>query len=146
MKQHGRLRKDFYGSFRKYPGYIPSNDWCYLSESSQNCRKFEKKRASSRCIGRTKGGLNTKLHVVCDFDGRSIRTLLTAGTISDYGGAACLLPTLPSTRILFADRGYDAGWIRSFLKNRGCTPCIPSRKNTRVMSITTRNNISSITR
>ena len=31
------------------------------------------KRASSRCIGRTKGGLNTKLHVVCDFDGRSIR-------------------------------------------------------------------------
>ncbi|WP_301386857.1 transposase, partial [Bilophila wadsworthia] len=99
-----------------------------------------------RCIGRTKGGLNTKLHVVCDFDGRSIRTLLTAGTISDYGGAACLLPTLPSTRILLADRGYDAGWIRSFLKNRGCTPCIPSRKNTRVMSIATRNNISSITR
>ena len=28
-----------------------------------------------------------------------------------------------------ADRCYDAGWIRSFLKNRGCTPCIPSRKN-----------------
>ena len=87
------------------------------------------KRASSRCIGRTKGGLNTKLHVVCDFDGRSIRTLLTAGTISDYGGAAYLLPTLPSTRMLLADRCYDAGWIRSFLKNRGCTPCIPSRKN-----------------
>lgn len=73
--------------------------------------------------------MNTKLHVVCDSDGRPIRTLLTAGTISDYGGAAYLLPTLPSTRMLLADRGYDAGWIRSFLKKRGCTPCIPSRKN-----------------
>lgn len=115
-------------------------------KAHRTAASLRKKRASSRCIGRTKGGLNTKLHVVCDFDGRSIRTLLTAGSISDYGGAACLLPTLPSTRILLADRGYDAGWIRSFLKNRGCTPCIPSRKNTRVMSITTRNNISSITR
>ena len=117
-----------------------------LSESTQDtsllmidatCLKAHRTAASLR---------KNKLHVVCDFDGRPIRTLLTAGSISDYGGAACLLPTLPSTRILLADRGYDAGWIRSFLKNRGCTPCIPSRKNTRVMSITTRNNISSITR
>ena len=68
--------------------------------------------------------------MVCDSIGRPIRTLLTSGTISDYAGAAYLLPTLPSTRTLLADRGYDAEWIRSFLRNQGCTPCIPSRKNT----------------
>ena len=146
MKQHGRLRKDFtaLSESTQDTSLLMIDATCL--KAHRTAASLRKKRASSRCIGRTKGGLNTKLHVVCDFDGRSIRTLLTAGTISDYGGAACLLPTLPSTRILLADRGYDAGWIRSFLKNRGCTPCIPSRKNTRVMSITTRNNISSITR
>ena len=104
----------------------------------------EKKRASSRCIGLTKEGLNTKLHEICDSVGRPIRALLTAGTISDYAGAAYLLPTLPSTRILPADRGYDAEWIRSFLRDHGCTPCIPLEKIQRLRNITTRTNIASV--
>lgn len=75
--------------------------------------------------------MNTKLHAVCDALGRPIRTLLTAGPVSDYAGAAYLLPGLPSASALLADRGYDASWIRKHLKSQNCTPCIPARKNTR---------------
>ena len=42
-------------------------------------------------IGRTKGGMNTKLHAVPDAEGRPIRFFMTAGQISDYTGAAALL-------------------------------------------------------
>jgi transposase len=48
-----------------------------------------------RLIGRTKGGMNTKLHAVTDADGRPIRFFMTAGQVSDYTGAAALLGSLP---------------------------------------------------
>jgi len=53
------------------------------------------KGALPRYIGRTKGGLNSKLHAVCDSEGRPRTLFLTAGQVSDYTGAAALLSTLP---------------------------------------------------
>ena len=41
-----------------------------------------------RRIGRTKGGLNSKLHAVCDGQGRPLVMLLSEGQMSDYKGAA----------------------------------------------------------
>lgn len=82
-----------------------------------------------RCIGRTKGGLNSKLHAVCDERGKPVHLLLTAGYASDYTGARCLLPSLSNAKHLLADRGYDADWFITALKKQGVTPCIPPRKN-----------------
>jgi len=56
---------------------------------------------------------------------------LTAGQVSDYKGAALLLPHLKGTGALLADRGYDANWFRAALTARGITPCIPGKKNRR---------------
>ena len=39
-----------------------------------------------------------------------------------------MLPSIPSAGVLLADRGYDAGWFRDALIERGITPWIPSRK------------------
>lgn len=39
-----------------------------------------------RHIGRTKRGFNTKLHAVCDGEGRPIAMCLTAGLVSDHIG------------------------------------------------------------
>ena len=44
-----------------------------------------------RLIGRTKGGLNTKLHAVTDAKCRPLRFFMPAGQVSDYTGAAALL-------------------------------------------------------
>jgi transposase len=58
----------------------------------------------NRLIGRTKGGLNTKLHAVTDAKGRPLRFFMTAGQVSDYTGAAALLGSLPAAEWLIADR------------------------------------------
>jgi transposase len=42
------------------------------------------KGAFPRCLGRTKGGLNSKLHAVCDGKGRPVVLLLAEGPISDH--------------------------------------------------------------
>lgn len=49
--------------------------------------------------------------------------------MSDYKGAAVLLDSLPQTRELLADRGYDADWFRKALLSKGIAPCIPGRRN-----------------
>lgn len=58
--------------------------------------------------------------------------ILTAGQVSDYKGAAALLPELPAAKELLADRGYDANWFRRALCEKGICPCIPSRKNRKI--------------
>jgi len=62
-----------------------------------------KRGALPRLIGRTKGGLNSKLHAVCDGEGRPVRLLLTEGQQSDHKGAATLLPELPVAKEILGD-------------------------------------------
>ncbi|MGO9232660.1 MAG: IS5 family transposase [Methylocella sp.] len=91
-----------------------------------------KKGLFPRRIGRTKGGLNSKLHAVCDGNGRPLITLLSEGQMSDYKGAALMLPVLPKAKVLLADKGYDADWFRAALAERGVAACIPSKSNRKV--------------
>ena len=94
--------------------------------------KPAQKRGAKRLIGQTRGGMNSKLHVVCDSKGRPIQMYLSACQSSDYVGAAGLLRLLPPVKCLLADRGYDADWLRSALIDMNITPCIPSTKNRKV--------------
>lgn len=60
-------------------------------------------------IDKTKWGQNTKLHGVCDGNGRVFAIHLADGTASDYKGAKVLLEQLLEwIERLAADRGYDA--------------------------------------
>ncbi|MFT8462226.1 IS5 family transposase [Acetobacter persici] len=88
-----------------------------------------KKGARGRLIGRTKGGINTKLHAVTDRNGRPLDFFMIAGQISDYTGAAALLDGLPPAEWMLADRGYYADWFRNAVKEKGIKPCIPGRKS-----------------
>jgi transposase len=73
--------------------------------------------------------LNSKLHAVCDGHGRPPILLLGEGQMSDYKGAALILPALPKAKELLGDKGYDADWFRNALAERGITTCIPSKSN-----------------
>ncbi|PRX29380.1 putative transposase [Meinhardsimonia xiamenensis] len=78
------------------------------------------------------GALNSKLHAVCDGDGKLLILLLTKGQVSDCEGARHIFGHLPpDDSILIADRGYDADWLREALQERRITPCIPPRGNRR---------------
>src|SRR6202021_1798468 len=85
-----------------------------------------------RHIGRTKGGLNSKLHAVCDGNGRPLVMLLSEGQMSDYKGAALMLSAMPKAEHLLADKGYDADWFRAALAKRRIAACIPSKANRKI--------------
>ncbi|MAU22103.1 MAG: IS5/IS1182 family transposase [Martelella sp.] len=91
-----------------------------------------KKGMFPRRIGRTKGGLNSKLHAVCDGHGRPLIMLLSEGQMSDYKGAARMIEAFPKAKTLLADKGYDADWFREALAERKIKTCIPSRANRKV--------------
>ena len=91
-----------------------------------------KKGDVARRIGRTKGGLNSKLHAVCDGHGRPLLMLLSEGQMSDYRGAALMLKALPNAKVLIADKGYDADWFRDALAARRIAACIPPRASRKI--------------
>jgi len=71
-----------------------------------------------RRIGQIKGGLNSKLHAVCDGYDRLVVMLLSEGQMSGYTGAKLMLDILRSAKCLLADRVYDADWFRKALKKK----------------------------
>jgi transposase len=80
-------------------------------------------------MGRSRGGLTSKIHAVVDTNGLPVRLALTAGEAHDYRLAGKLLSRLRSGTMLLADRGYDADWIRSLAADRGAWANIPPRSN-----------------
>jgi len=48
--------------------------------------------------------LNSKLHAVCDDQGRPLIMLLSEGQMSDYKGAALMLDALPRAKAMFGDK------------------------------------------
>ena len=71
---------------------------------------------------------NTKLHAICDSQGRPLNLFVTAGQVSDYIGARALVSSLPKVDWLLGDRSYDADWFREALKDKGIRACLPGRK------------------
>jgi transposase len=61
----------------------------------------------AQAIGRSKGGLSTKIHTVVDALGNPISFFLTPGQACDLDGSDKLLPGLEAKTIL-ADKAYDA--------------------------------------
>jgi transposase len=76
--------------------------------------------------------LNSKLHAVCDGQGRPVVLLLTEGQMSDHRGAALMLPHLPQAKELLGDKGYDSNRFREALIAHGIIPCIPSTRSRKI--------------
>jgi transposase len=66
-------------------------------------------------MGRSRGGLTTKIHAVVDTSGPPVRLALTTGEAHDNHLALTLLSGLQSEAMLLADRGFDADWIRALV-------------------------------
>ena len=75
------------------------------SEGWSNRCLFLKKGVLSRCIGRTKGGLNSKLHAVCDGQEHPIMMLLTEGNQSDFVEAVLMVEAFPEITVMITDWG-----------------------------------------
>ncbi len=70
-------------------------------------------------MGRSRGGLTTKIHALVDAQGRPIRLKLTEGQAHDGRSAADMFDTVGQGNILLADRAYDSDRLRQSLRARG---------------------------
>ena len=86
-------------------------------------------RNRRQSMGRSRGGLTSKIHALVDAHGLPVRLALTAGEAHDNRLAAKLLSRLKSGAMLLADQGYDADWIRALATEKGAWANIPPRSN-----------------
>jgi len=86
-------------------------------------------RNKRQSMGRSRGGLTSKIHAVVDTNGLPVRIALTAGEAHDNRLADKLLSRLKSGSMLLADRDYDADWIRALAARKGAFANIPPRCN-----------------
>ena len=86
------------------------------------------KKAGPQAIGLTRGGLNTKIHAVCDALGNPLRFILTPGQQHDSKPVQELLENLPA-KALLADKAYDSDKIVQFAQEQGMEVIIPSKVN-----------------
>ena len=70
-------------------------------------------------MGRSRGGLTTKIHTVVDANGNPIVLKLTEGQAHDGRSAADLLGSVDAGQTLLADRGYDSDALRTAIAERG---------------------------
>jgi len=80
-------------------------------------------------MGRSRGGLTTKIHALVDRQGLPIRFVLTPGQTHDTQTVAELLSNLPPNAMLLADRGYDANAVREMVAAQGAWANIPPKAN-----------------
>ena len=70
-------------------------------------------------MGRSRGGLTTKIHALVDACGLPIVLKLSEGQAHDGRSADDMLETLTDGTILLGDRAYDSDFLRKTLAARG---------------------------
>lgn len=89
-------------------------------------------------IGRSRGGLTSKIHLLADGRGRPLSLILTPGNINDTTMLAEVIDAIrvarpgagrPRTRpeVVLADKGYPSRANRAYLASRGIKANIPDR-------------------
>jgi len=97
-----------------------------LDHPGSPARRGWKKGGPDHAIGRSRGGLSTKIHAVVDQDGLPVRLLISPGQASDMQAVPQLLAGLPIPRTVVGDRGYDSNAVLDLIARSGAKPNIPS--------------------
>ncbi|MEW2548345.1 IS5 family transposase [Streptomyces sp. NPDC047002] len=121
-------------------------DWTVVYVDSTTVRAHQhaagaRKKAQpwpGEAIGRSRGGLTTKIHLACDARGQPLAFTITAGNVNDctqFKQVMALIrvercgPGRSRTRPeqVVADKGYSSTKIHTYLPRRGIKAAIPER-------------------
>ena len=80
-------------------------------------------------MGRSRGGLTTKIHALVDANGLPILLKLTEGQAHDGPPAMEMLSAMSKGQVLLADRAYDSDALRQSLAARGAWANIKPKSN-----------------
>ena len=90
-----------------------------------------KRGGQDQALGRSRGGLSAKIHLVTDCRGQPIRFILTGGQRNDVTQAIPLLTGLRAEYVI-GDKGYDADRVLKFIASQGAIAVIPPKANRKV--------------
>ena len=82
-------------------------------------------------MGRSRGGLTSKIHALVDAEGRPVALKITPGQAHDGRSAADMLGGLGEGQVLLGDRAYDSDALRTRMAEQGAWANVkpmPNRK------------------
>jgi transposase len=92
-----------------------------------------------QALGVSRGGLSTKIHILCEGQGKPLALTLTPGQDAEGGQVQPLLDQVqiggkrgaPRRRlgVVAGDKGYDSRQVREEIRSRGSRPLIAHRKD-----------------
>ena len=106
--------------------YVMINSTIVRTHQQAVCGKGGVKEA----VGRSRGGLSTKIHLVTDAQGQPVRFSLTGGQEADAPQAIPLQAGIDTGGVI-ADKGYESNRILSFIQEQREEAMIPPRSNRR---------------
>jgi putative transposase len=87
-----------------------------------------KRGADAQGLGRSRGGLSTKIHAATEALGLPLRLIGTPGQRNDIAFAHELIDGL-AAEVAIADKGYDADHLAERIADAGTEVVIPPRRN-----------------
>ena len=105
-------------------------DHCARSQSGRRCPQG-KRGADAQGLGRSRGGLTTKIHAATDALGLPVRLIGTPGQRNDIALAADLVERIDADALL-ADKGYDANHLIEKMEEQKTEVVIPPRRGRKV--------------
>jgi putative transposase len=105
---------------------------CHRHPRSPACqrRPAAKRGADAQGLGRSKGGLGTKIHAATDGLGNPVSLIASPGHRGEVLYAADLIKGFAYDAVI-ADRAYDAEHFHDTILDAGAVPVIPPRPNRR---------------
>ena len=127
---------NWHSVYTRYSRWGKKGVWKRLLEQiSSIAQSFEfismaqvQKKEGPQAIGRSRGGLTTKIHLAVDALGNPLRSILTAGQDSDIIQAPALIQGLDPDMVI-ADKAYDANDFIQMIQGMGAMVVIPVRSN-----------------
>ena len=103
--------------------------------------KNDPNEPDDHALGRSRGGISSKIHILCDGQGHPLDVVVTAGQVHESTALDTLLvqadrdlldvqgDALPWPVALAGDKGYRADWIDDYLLDLEIRPVSPSKEN-----------------
>ncbi|MGW2370606.1 IS5 family transposase [Streptomyces sp. NPDC001667] len=118
-------------------------DWLVSVDSTivrahQHAAGARKGGRQNPALGRSRGGLTSKVHLACDAVGRPLAFVLTSGNTNDCTQFTAVMDAIRVPRLgpgrprttpdhVIGDKGYSSKAIRTWLRRRGIRHTIPER-------------------
>src|ERR1700686_1197128 len=126
MGEERRFRSHFQVVGERRRQRIHDDRRLYRARSPAQC--WRSKKNGPQAIGRSRGGLTTKIHALVDALGNPVELMLAPGQAHDLACAEPLLENVDPDALL-GDKAYDADSLIGTLAQRGITPVIPPKAN-----------------